>query len=159
MGDHGHCTAPFCPPSPPWLPQRGGRGTTAPPPFDLALGGSGSVGFQPTWGHTHGQPTSSGYAEDLAPHEASRWPGLTLVQIGCPGMTTQTMISGGGQCDYGAGSQLEAALAFLRAHPSTVLVTVDLGFNDLVPCLHHMEVKSTASTTPWPRSSPNYPRS
>ncbi|HWF14571.1 MAG TPA: GDSL-type esterase/lipase family protein [Acidimicrobiales bacterium] len=115
---------------------------TAPPPFDLALGGSGSVGFQPTWGHTHGQPTDSGYADDLAAHEASRWPGLTLVQIGCPGMTTQTMISGGGHCAYEAGSQLATALSFLHTHPSTVLVTVDLGFNDLVPCLHHVEVKT-----------------
>ena len=113
-----------------------------PPPFDLALGGSGSVGFQPTRGEPLGQPTDSGYAEDLAAREAARWPGLTLVRIGCPGMTTQTMISGGGHCVYRAGSQLQTALSFLRTHPSTVLVTVDLGFNDLSPCLRDMEVRA-----------------
>lgn len=119
-----------------------GAGTPPAPPFDLALGGSGSVGFQPTLGHPHGQSTDSGYANDLATREATRWPSLTLIRMGCPGMTTQTMISGGGHCSYGAGSQLETALSFLHAHPSTVLVTIDLGFNDLVPCLHDMEVKA-----------------
>jgi lysophospholipase L1-like esterase len=120
---------------------RAGASASA-PPFDLALGGSGSVGFQPTVAHPRGQPTASGYADDLAAREAARWPGLTLVRLGCPGMTTQTMISGGGHCLYGAGSQLETALSFLHTHPSTVLVTVDLGFNDLVPCLHDMEVRA-----------------
>jgi lysophospholipase L1-like esterase len=119
--------------------------TNAPPPFDLALGGSGSVGFQPTWGHPHGQPTDWGYADDLAALEGARWPGLTLVRIGCPGMTTQTMIGGHGHCLYQAGSQLEMALSFLRTHPSTVLVTVDLGFNDLVACLHDMQVKTACA--------------
>lgn len=119
-----------------------GASTLAAPPFDLAVGGSGSVGFEPTWAHPRGQPTDSGYADDLALREASRWPGLTLVRIGCPSMTTQTMISGGGHCFYRAGSQLETALSFLHTHPSTVLVTVDLGFNDLVPCLHDMAVNA-----------------
>ncbi len=113
----------------------------APTPFDLALGGSGSVGLQPTSAQPRGQPTDSGYANDLATREATRWPGLTLVRIGCPGMTTQTMISGGGHCRYPAGSQLQTALSFLHTHPSTVLVTVDLGFNDIMPCLHDMVVK------------------
>jgi len=119
-----------------------GASTAAAPPFDLALGGSGSVGFQPTVARPHGQPTASGYADDLAAREATRWPGLTLVRMGCPGMTTQTMIDGHGHCTYEAGSQLATALSFLHTHPSTVLVTVDLGFNDLVACLHHMEVQA-----------------
>ncbi len=126
---------------------RAGASTTAPPPYDLAVGGSGSVGVQPTWAHPHGQETSTGYAEDLATREASRWPGLTLVRIGCPGATTQTMIGGGGRCPYETGSQLETALSFLHHHPSTVLVTVDLGFNDLVPCLRHMEVNAACVST------------
>ncbi len=37
-------------------------------------------------------------------------------------------------------SQLGLAVSFLRQHPSTVLVTVDVGFNDLVHCLGHHEV-------------------
>jgi lysophospholipase L1-like esterase len=119
-----------------------GAAAPAAPPFDLAVGGSGSVGFQPTSTHPHGSPTDSGYADVLAAREATRWPGLTLVRIGCPGMTTLNMIDGGGNCSYADGTQLQTALDFLRSHPSTKLVTVDLGFNDVVRCLHDMDLNS-----------------
>ncbi len=112
----------------------------AAPPFDLAVGASASVGFQPTSTHPRGQSTDEGYADVLATMEASRWPGLTLVRIGCPGITTVTMTNGGGRCAYRSGSELATALSFLHDHPTTVLVTIDLGFNDLLPCLHHMAV-------------------
>jgi lysophospholipase L1-like esterase len=111
-------------------------------PYLLALGGSASVGFQPTPAHPRGQPTSLGYAEDLVPLEQQRWPGLAVVHLGCPGATTVTTLEGGGKCPYAEGSQLQAAQAFLRSHPTTVLVTVDLGFNDLLSCLRH-EVVNT----------------
>ena len=107
------------------------------PPYLLALGGSASVGFQPTAAHPRGQPTDDGYAEDLVPLEQRRWPGLTVVHLGCPGATTVTVLDGGGHCHYPEGTQLAAAQDFLRTHPTTVLVTVDLGFNDLLPCLRH----------------------
>jgi lysophospholipase L1-like esterase len=110
---------------------------TAAPPYLLALGGSASVGFQPTPAHPRGQPTSAGYAEDLVPLEQQRWPGLTVVHLGCPGTTTMTMLGGGGKCPYAEGSQLQAAEAFLHTHPTTALVTVDLGFNDLLSCMRH----------------------
>jgi lysophospholipase L1-like esterase len=64
------------------------------------------------------------------------------VHLGCPGATTVTTLEGGGKCPYAEGSQLQAAEAFLRTHPTTVLVTVDLGFNDLLSCLRH-EVVNT----------------
>ena len=112
-------------------------GAAAAPPYLLALGGSASVGFQPTLAHPHGQPTSDGYAEDLVPLEQQRWPGLAVVHLGCPGATTMTVLEGGGKCPYAEGSQLQAAEAFLRTHPTTALVTVDLGFNDLLSCLRH----------------------
>ena len=112
-------------------------GAATPPPYLLALGGSASVGFQPTLVHPRGQPTSAGYAEDLVPLEQQRWPGLNVVHLGCPGATTMTVLEGGGKCLYPEGSQLQAAEAFLRTHPTTALVTVDLGFNDLLSCLRH----------------------
>ena len=112
-------------------------GAAGAPPYLLALGGSASVGFQPTTARPRGQPTSSGYAEELVPLEQRRWPGLTVVHLGCPGATTATMLDGGGHCHYPEGTQLGAAEAFLRDHTSTALVTVDLGFNDLLPCLRH----------------------
>jgi len=104
-------------------------------PFYLALGGSGSVGFQPTASHPRGQPTDSGYANDVLGLERPRWPNLRLIQLGCPGTTTASMRTGAGHCHYREGSQLGAALFFLRNHPSTVLVSVDLGFNDVAPCM------------------------
>jgi lysophospholipase L1-like esterase len=112
-------------------------GATVAPPYLLALGGSASVGVQPTAAHPRGQPTSSGYADDLIPLERPHWPGLTVVHLGCPGATTVTMLDGGGHCPYADGTQLSTAEAFLRAHPSTALVTVDLGFNDLLACMRH----------------------
>jgi lysophospholipase L1-like esterase len=90
--------------------------------------------------HPHGAPTDTGYSDDLATREAAHWPGLTLVRIGCPGISTQGMIDGGAHCFYRDGTQLATALDFLHTHPSTVLITVDLGFNDVVRCLHHMDV-------------------
>jgi hypothetical protein len=110
------------------------------PPYYVALGGSGSVGEQPTAASPRGQPTDEGYANDLNEVERARWPGLQLVKLGCPGETTVTMRQGGDRCHYAAGSQLSAALAFLRLHPSTVLMTLDIGFNDVRPCLSDQHV-------------------
>jgi lysophospholipase L1-like esterase len=103
-------------------------------PYYLALGGSGSVGEQPTTLHPRGAPTEDGYANDLAQDLQARWPGLALARLGCPGATTFTVLDGGGRCAYAEGSQLSSALSFLHQH-HTVLVTIDLGFNDLRPCL------------------------
>jgi lysophospholipase L1-like esterase len=117
-------------------------GAATAPPYLLALGGSASVGYQPTLLHPHGQPTSAGYAEDLVALEQQRWPGLTVVHLGCPGATTVTVLEGGGKCSYPQGDQMQAAEAFLQTHPTTVLVTIDLGFNDLLACLRHEVVNS-----------------
>jgi lysophospholipase L1-like esterase len=109
--------------------------TTSGPTYYLALGGSGSVGEQPTTQAPHGQPTDEGYANDLTASLRSTYPDLVLAKLGCPGETTVTMLDGGGHCRYESESELSDALAFLRQHRSTVLVTVDLGFNNLRPCL------------------------
>jgi lysophospholipase L1-like esterase len=126
-----------------WSASPTGATTTKAPPFLLALGGSASVGFQPTAAHPRGQPTRDGYAEDLARLERHRWPGLAVAHLGCPGITTAEMLEGGRPCHYPEGSQLRAAQAFLRSHPTTVLVTVDLGFNDLLDCMRHQVVDAS----------------
>ena len=42
----------------------------------------------------------------------------------------------GGVCVYPSGSQLNEAVAFLEAHAGAVtLVTIDIGANDLLPCV------------------------
>ena len=56
--------------------------------YYLDLGGSASVGFQPTAARPRGQPTDTGYANDLLTIERARWHDLQLVQFGCPGETT-----------------------------------------------------------------------
>jgi lysophospholipase L1-like esterase len=104
--------------------------------YYVAVGASESVGYQPQAGRRHGAPTTQGYANDLLARERSRWPGLRLVQVGCPGETAVAAVDGGGPCAYPGDSQLATAVQFLRAHrPATVLVTVDLGFNDIERCL------------------------
>jgi hypothetical protein len=60
--------------------------------YYLAVGGSGSVGVQPTTAHPRGQPTHHGYTEDGLAAERATWPGLRLISIGCPGETTRSMI-------------------------------------------------------------------
>lgn len=116
------------------------------PPYYVALGASASVGFQPTSASPHGERTDEGYANDLLDSERSRWANLRLVELGCPGETTATMLDGGGTCHYSSASQLAAAVSFLQQHPSTVLVTVDLGFNDVARCLAYPSVDEACVT-------------
>jgi lysophospholipase L1-like esterase len=117
------------------------------PTYYLALGGSGSVGVQPTPADPSGEPTDSGYADDLVRTERSHWPDLQLVKLGCPGATTTTLMHGGDRCHYQSGSQLSDALTFIRSHASTVLVTVDIGFNNVRPCLAHRQVDTACAAS------------
>ncbi len=119
-------------------------GAASAPRYYLALGDSLSQGMQPTpQGAT--VDTNQGYADDLVATEAHRVPGLRLVKLGCGGETTGSMLTGRGNaknarqlhCDRAGGSQLTAAVRFLRAHhaPGEVpLITVDIGANDVDGC-------------------------
>jgi hypothetical protein len=78
--------------------------------------------------------TQQGYPDQVYAALRRGHPGLRLVKLGCPGETTSTMINGG-ICRYPSGSQLAAAVAFLRAHRGHVLLTtIDIGANDLEDC-------------------------
>ena len=69
---------------------------------------------------------------------------LRLVKLGCPSETTGTMLHGG-ICRYRAGSQLAAAVRFLRAHRGRVsLVTIDIGANDPNSCIFHPSLGNAA---------------
>ncbi len=117
------------------------HGTHQPGPYYVAIGASESVGVQPVPGRTGVVPTDDGYANDLVAMEQDRWPGLHLVQFGCPGITSQGALDGTGPCTYPAGSEVATAVRFMRDHPGqTVLVTIDLGFNDMWPCVVHRAV-------------------
>jgi lysophospholipase L1-like esterase len=86
------------------------------------------------------QPPARGYADMLA-----AFTGLSLVNAACPGETTDSMVSATSpddgcrgyredhplKADY-SGPQLAFAVSYLRTHPTTKLVTVDLGGNDFL---------------------------
>ncbi len=108
----------------------------APPPasYYLSLGDSLSQGVQPNAAGVS-VATPHGYADLLYASLRRRQPGLRLVKLGCSGETTATMIKGG-ICRYSGGSQLAAAVRFLRANRGRVrLVTLDIGANDPDACL------------------------
>jgi len=101
--------------------------------YQVSVGDSLAAGVQPIGSPDDLFRTTDGYAEQLLAKARLRWPKLTLEKLGCPGETTTTMIRGG-ICAYPHGSQLDEAVAFLKAHRSLVaFVTIDLGANDF-PC-------------------------
>jgi len=105
----------------------------APASYYLALGDSLSQGVQPDAAGVS-VATGEGYANQVYAALRPSHPGLRLVKLGCPGETTATMINGG-ICRYPGGSQLAAAVAFLRAHRGHVsLVSIDIGANDPEDC-------------------------
>ena len=81
----GHGYRPWC-----CAPVRVGLAAPAPgratpgPHYYLALGGSDSVGFQPTAAIPHGAPTDEGYADDLVATERARWDDLAWCSWAAP---------------------------------------------------------------------------
>jgi lysophospholipase L1-like esterase len=125
------------------------------PVYYLALGDSLSVGFQPNQNGV-GRETNLGYANDLAHTEARHVKHLQLVEMGCPGATTGSMLNGKGNaasakafhCDQAGGSQLTAAERFLRAHHKkgeVALITVDIGANDVDGCASQTTLAGVAT--------------
>jgi lysophospholipase L1-like esterase len=110
--------------------QSAASATSPPPTYYVALGDSLSQGFMPRGGNS-----DKGYVDQLYAQLEQSQPSLRLVKLGCSGETTTTMRQGG-ICSYsGAASQLEAAVAFLRAHRGAVrYLTIDIGANDIDPC-------------------------
>jgi lysophospholipase L1-like esterase len=111
--------------------------------YYLALGDSLSQGVQ-ALANGDSVETNQGYANDLYAYYRRQIPGLKLVDFGCPGDTTASMLTGVGNdaaatvfhCDRQHGSQLAAAEQFLHAHKGRVaLVTIDIGANDVDGCV------------------------
>jgi lysophospholipase L1-like esterase len=99
-------------------------------PQYLALGDSLAFGYQPSRDFTEG------YVDQLYATLHAKDPRLALTNLGCPGETSRTLRLGG-KCPYPNGaSQLDTAVAFLRAHRHSVrLVTIDIGGNDVDGCV------------------------
>lgn len=125
-----------------------GSGATVPATgsYYLALGDSIAYGIQPDKGGPGTAPSAftTGYVDLFAATLRRKSPGLHVVNYSCPGESTVTFVRGGcpwlhegGRLhDAFRGSQLEAALSFLRAHPGKVSpITLTLFGNDWIPIL------------------------
>jgi lysophospholipase L1-like esterase len=108
----------------------------------VSLGDSYAAGFQAT-GRGRGHTTRNGFAYQLVDDAVAKGYHLKLVNFGCAGATTRSMLHDPG-CEHrllGPGAtpysqpQAAAAEAFVRAHRGQVaLITVSIGGNDVTPC-------------------------
>ena len=119
-------------------------GTPSNARYYVALGDSLSTGYQPTL-RGEGIETHSGYVDDIYWREQRYSHNLELVDFGCPGDTTSSLMTGIGnyalarrlRCNRTYGSQLKAAIEFLHTHRrrgQVPLITLDIGINDLNRC-------------------------
>jgi lysophospholipase L1-like esterase len=108
----------------------------------VSLGDSYAVGYQPTAPHV-GSSTTNGYANQLLPLAKRKGYAFKLVNFGCGGATTTSILQKPG-CDpqsravngppYTA-TQADAAVAYIKAHRKQVgLITVSIGGNDVTAC-------------------------
>src|SRR5205807_4843384 len=116
----------------------------AAPHYYLSLGDSLAQGVQPNAAGVSVE-TAQGYPDQLFATLSIRYPGLRLVKLGCPGESSTSMITGKGNsfatvagCKPAGGTQLKAALRFLRGHHKAgevPLITIDIGANDVDGCV------------------------
>ena len=110
------------------------QAATKSPSYYVSLGDSYSVGYQP------GRGATPGYTAVVA-----KSTGLKLVNFGCGGATTSSLVSSIGCPDvlphtagavlYPTTTQEAAAEAFLTAHRGHIgLITVSIGGNDVTAC-------------------------
>ncbi len=134
------------------LPSTATSGTSQRPVYQpplsyyLALGDSMTYGVQPTKAKPGARPSDfkTGYVDVFAVRLRKLAPQIKVVNYGCPGESTVTFTRGGCPAftdgiklhDAFRGSQLKAAVSFLRAHRGEVSpVTLTLWGNDWLPFL------------------------
>ncbi len=108
----------------------------------VSIGDSYAAGFQPT-GRGQGHTTRNGFAYQAVPLAAKKGYHLRLVNFGCAGATTASVLHspgcvthylGPGAPDYHQ-TQADAAVAFVKAHRGQIaLITVSIGGNDVTHC-------------------------
>jgi lysophospholipase L1-like esterase len=112
------------------------------PQYYVSLGDSYAVGWQRPAEDVRG-PTKQGFANQIVPLAKAKGYRLKLVNFGCGGATTISILKSKG-CQKGARAidgkkysttQAKAAEKFLRAHRRQVaLITVSIGGNDVTSC-------------------------
>jgi lysophospholipase L1-like esterase len=99
-------------------------------PYYLALGDS-----VPVWNGNNSYPYL------IAANYSSTNPGLQVVDMACSSETTGTMLANSLCAPAPQRSQQQEAVAFLQAHQGQVaLITIDIGGNDLLPCVNGLTV-------------------
>jgi lysophospholipase L1-like esterase len=117
------------------------RTTTDPVQFYVSLGDSYAAGYQPSGPHS-GRTDTNGFAYQIPALAARKGYDFKLVNFGCGGATTTSILRsvgcpllGPGATPYPTVSQAAAAEAFIRAHRGDVgLITVSISGNDVTPC-------------------------
>ena len=111
----------------------------------VSIGDSYAAGYQPPSEGRAGGYTGKGFADQLTPlARKAGYRGLRLVNFGCGGETTNSLLRGGGpDCTRGVSAgtgyrgrtQMTAAERFLRRNRRRVaFVTVSIGGNDVTAC-------------------------
>ena len=112
-----------------------------PKPLYVSLGDSYATGFQVT--PEGGRNTRNGFAYQIPGLAKQRGYDLKLVNFGCGGETSTSLLMrvsvcrgpGPGGRDYAGTTQIHAAESFLRKHRDRVkLITVSIGGNDVTAC-------------------------
>jgi lysophospholipase L1-like esterase len=122
----------------------------------VSLGDSYASGYQPT-GVGTGRNTRNGFAYQVPAVAARRGYRLELVNFGCGGATTTSLVSakgcepaarlGPGGRAYPNSTQLAAAARFLRANRGrTALVTVSIAGNDVTACVREADPVACVAT-------------
>lgn len=108
----------------------------------LALGDSLAAGNQPS-----GDQPERGYAGPVLEGLRKTQAGTQLKNLGCSGETTTSMLRGR-SCPFGEGSQMAAAVAFLKQNAAkTRLITLDIGANNVLHCAGRSGVDQACAKT------------
>ena len=114
----------------------------AKPSYYVSLGDSYAAGYQ-RFSQTEARTTRDGFAYQVVPKAKKRGYKLKLVNFGCGGETSSSILErttacgqlGPGGENYAGISQATAAERFLRKHRGQVkLITVSIGGNDVTSC-------------------------
>jgi lysophospholipase L1-like esterase len=127
--------------------------------YYVSLGDSYAAGYQPT-GQNSGHTDTNGFAYQVPALAAKKGYSLKLVNFGCGGATTTSIIDsvgcpqellGPGATPYPTQTQAAAAESFIRAHRNKMgLITVSISGNDVTSCAsaaHPIPCVITAVTT------------
>ena len=115
----------------------------AKPQYYVSLGDSYAAGYQ-RFSQSEARTTRDGFAYQLVGKARKRGYKLKLVNFGCGGETSVSILErktkcgglGPGGVNYAGQTQAAAAVKFLRAHKGQVkLITVSIGGNDVTRCV------------------------